>query len=299
MPNGRRNRRTARKRALFNLSARIPLSIGHYENFPVASVLVPKRLRGAVIAIYRFARAADDLADEGNALPAERIGALDAFECELDAIARGDAPTRDLFRDLALAIRAHALPVAPMRDLLSAFRQDVSVARYARFADVLDYCRRSANPVGRLLLALYRAETPANLVASDAICTGLQLTNFWQDIAIDWRKDRVYLPQEDLARFGVDEAQIAGGRADARWRALVAFEVARTRDLLDTGRPLVRALPWRLGLELSAVVAGGCRILDRIDAVDGDVFARRPVLAARDWLAVGYRALFPAAVAAT
>ena len=138
MPNAVRNRCAARKRALFNLSARIPLSIGHYENFPVASVLVPKRLRGAVIAIYRFARAADDLADEGNALPAERIGALDAFECELDAIARGDAPTRDLFRDLALAIRAHALPVAPMRDLLSAFRQDVSVARYARFADVLD-----------------------------------------------------------------------------------------------------------------------------------------------------------------
>jgi squalene synthase HpnC len=275
------------------------LPIGHYENFPVASVLVPRHLRGSVVAIYRFARAADDLADEGNAPAAERIGALDAFERELDAIERGDTPDRAPFRDLALSIRAHALPVAPLRDLLSAFRQDVTVTRYARFGDVLDYCRRSANPVGRLLLALYRAETPANLVASDAICTGLQLTNFWQDIAIDWRKDRVYLPQEDLAQFGVDESQIAGARADVRWRALVAFEVARARSLLDAGRPLVRALPWRLGLELSAVVAGGRRILDRIDAVDGDVFARRPVLAASDWLAVAYRALFPAAVAAT
>jgi squalene synthase HpnC len=247
-----------------------------------------------VIAIYRFARAADDLADEGDAAPAERIAALAAFDRELDAIERGDAPSLEPFPALAAAIRAHALPVAPLRDLLSAFRQDVTVARYAQFTDLLDYCRRSANPVGRLLLALYRAETPANLEASDAICTGLQLTNFWQDVALDWRKDRVYLPQEDLARFGVDEAQIAGGRADARWRSLAAFEVARARSLLEAGRPLVRALPWRLGLELSAVVAGGRRILDRIDAVDGDVFARRPALATRDWLAVAYRAVFPA-----
>lgn len=290
--------RAAAKACPFQPFRTILVSIGHYENFPVASVLVPRHLRGAVVAIYRFARAADDVADEGDAGPPERIEALAAFARELDAIERGDMPVREPFPALALAVRTHGLPVAPLRDLLSAFRQDVTMARYARFADVLDYCRRSANPIGRLLLALYRAETPANLEASDAICTGLQLTNFWQDVAIDWRKNRVYLPQEDLARFGVDEAQIAEGRPDAHWRALIGFEVARARGLLDAGRPLVRALPWRLGLELSAVVAGGRRVLDRIDAVDGDVFARRPVLATGDWVAVAYRALFPAPAAA-
>ena len=161
------------------------------------------------------------------------------------------------------------------------------------FDAVLDYCRRSANPVGRLLLALYRAQSPADLEASDAICTGLQLTNFWQDIAIDWQKNRVYLPQDDLRRFGVTEPQIAEGRVDAAWRSLLAFEVARARGMLESGRPLTRALPWRLGLELSAIISGGLRILERIDAVDGDIFTRRPVLATRDWLVVAWRAARP------
>jgi len=180
-----------------------------------------------------------------------------------------------------------------MHDLVSAFRQDVTTTRYPRYADLLDYCRRSANPVGRLLLALYERESPDCLVASDAICTGLQLTNFWQDVAGDWQRGRVYLPLEDLANFGVAEAQLGLRRVDARWRALLAFETARARELLAAGRPLVRALPARLGLELSAVIAGGTRILDRIDAVGGDVFRRRPMLGLRDWIAVGYRAVVP------
>jgi squalene synthase HpnC len=270
------------------------VSVGHYENFPVASILVPARLRPAVVAIYRFARAADDLADEGDAPAPERVAALDAFDRELDRIERGETPSDPPFPDLASAIREHGLPIPPFHDLVSAFRQDVSVTRYADFGQVLDYCRRSANPVGRLLLALYRAQTPANLEASDAICTGLQLTNFWQDIAIDWQKNRVYLPQDDLRRFGVSETNIAEARVDAAWRALLAFEVARARALLESGRPLTRALPWRVGLELSAIISGVLHILDRIDAVGGDVFARRPVLATFDWLAVGWRALVPA-----
>jgi squalene synthase HpnC len=270
------------------------VSVGHYENFPVASRLVPARYRGAVVALYRFARAADDLADEGDAPAAARLAALARYDAALAAIARGATPDEAPFPALAAAVRAHRLPLAPLHDLVAAFRQDVTTPRYRTYGDLLDYCRRSANPVGRLLLALYRAETPANVAASDAICTGLQLANLWQDVASDWRRGRVYLPQEDLARFGVDEAQIATARADAGWRALLAFETARARALLAAGRPLARALPWRIGLELSAVIAGGWRILDRIDAVGGDVFARRPELGWADWLAVAFRAVVPA-----
>ena len=283
------------KFALLETNRPIRVSVGHYENFPVASFLMPARLRPAVVAIYRFARAADDLADEGDATATERVAALDAFDALLDRIERGETPTAPPFPALAAAIRAHGLPLAPFHDLVSAFRQDVTVTRYADFDAVRDYCRRSADPVGRLLLALYDAQAPANLAASDAICTGLQLANFWQDIAIDWTKNRVYLPQEDLLRFGVDEAQIRDGRVDSNWQALLAFEVARARMLLEGGRPLTRALPWRLGLELSAIISGGLRILARIDAVEGDVFAHRPVLATADWFAVAWRALFPAA----
>lgn len=273
------------------------MSVGHYENFPVASRLVPAPLRPAIVAIYRFARAADDLADEGDAPADERVAALAAFGRALDAIEAGATPAEPPFPALAEAIRAHRLPLAPFRDLLSAFTQDATTGRYATYVDVLDYCRRSANPVGRLLLALYGADRGADrddsLARSDAVCTGLQLANFWQDVAIDWRKDRVYLPQEDLDRFGVPLAQVGEGRADARWRALMAFETARARDLLRTGRVLARRLPWRLGLELSAVIAGGTRILDRIDAVGGDVFTRRPMLHTSDWCAVAFRTLVP------
>jgi phytoene/squalene synthetase len=143
------------------------------------------------------------------------------------------------------------------------------------------------------MLALYGTTGAANERASDAICTGLQLVNFWQDVALDWAKGRVYLPQRDLARFGVTEAQIAEGRADERWRALLAFEAARARSLLDAGRPLLRSLPLRLRVEIAGVVAGGRRVLARIDRVGGDVFRQRPVLGARDWLTVAFRAVVP------
>jgi len=268
------------------------VSVGHYENFPVASRLVPAALRPAVVAIYRFARSADDIADEGDASDAQRLAALASYDAALDAIARGDTPGAAPFPEVAEAIRAHELPIDLFHALISAFRQDVTTKRYATYADVRDYCARSANPVGRLLLALYRRQGDDNLRWSDAICTGLQLTNFWQDVAIDWKKERVYLPQEDLDRFGVTLAHIADGRMDAALRALMLFETARTRALLESGRPLVRALPWRVGLELSAVIAGGLRILARIDAAGGDVFVHRPVLRKRDWAVVAYQAVF-------
>ena len=269
------------------------MAVGHYENFPVASALLPAHHRAAVVAIYRFARAADDIADEGDAAPGARLAALETFGRALDAIERGDAPTQPPFPALAAAIRAHRLPLAPFHALLSAFAQDVEVKRYDTFAAVLDYCARSANPVGRLLLALYDVNDAKSQHESDAICTALQLTNFWQDVAVDWRKGRLYLPLEDLTRFGIDIASIANSRSDARWSRLMAFETARTRALFDAGALLPGRLPLRAGLELRAVNAGGRRILDRIDRVQGDVFNRRPVLDWRDWCVVSWRTLLP------
>lgn len=271
---------------------------GHYENFPVASLLLPPRLRTAVLDIYRYARAADDIADEGDASDQERLAALARFGAGLDWIEKGahaqPAPPdelADIFVPLAATIARHRLPLAPFRRLLSAFAQDVAVKRYADFAALRDYCHRSADPVGELMLHLYEAATPRNLAWSDAICTGLQLTNFWQDVAVDRDKRRVYIPQEDLARHGVTEADIAAGNCSPAWRALMAFEVARARALLHSGAPLARALPGRIGWELRLVVQGGLRILERIETGGYDVFRARPVLKKTEWLKLAWRAL--------
>jgi squalene synthase HpnC len=266
--------------------------VDHYENFPVASWLAPASLRPAIVAIYHFARAADDIADEGSAEPGERLAELERYGAMLDRIAAGDRPDEAPFALLSDAIREHDLPLSPLRDLLSAFRQDVVKTRYADFAELLGYCARSANPIGRLLLHLYRIADPERQGQADAICSGLQLANFWQDIAVDWSRGRVYLPQDDLRLHGVAESQIADGRCDARWRRLIAFEVQRTRAMLQSGRVLAQALPLRLKLELKMVVAGGLRILRSIDASEGDVFRHRPVLSRRDWAAMSATALF-------
>jgi squalene synthase HpnC len=265
------------------------MGVGHYENFPVASLLLPHRLRAAVRAIYRFARTADDIADEGDASAAVRLQQLADLAGELDAIERGESSR---WPDLAAAIRTHHLPVEPLRDLLSAFRQDVTVHRYETYAELLDYCRRSANPVGRLLLALFRRDDETLMAQSDAICTGLQLVNFWQDIAIDWTRGRVYLPQSELHRFAVSEAAIAGRSSGPAWSALVRAQNAQATRLLLDGLPLAAALGGRVGMELRLVVEGGLRIAHRVDAVGGDVFRRRPTLQWHDWLVLPARALY-------
>lgn len=260
------------------------MSVDHYENFPVASILLPRRLRRAVEVIYHFARQADDFADEGDAPDAERLAKLDGFRAELDRIERNEPTDNPLFADLKAVIEQHRLPLQPLRDLLDAFSQDVVKKRYADHDELLDYCRRSANPVGTLLLHLYEEATPTNLAYSDAICTSLQLINFWQDVARDWRIDRVYLPQADLATFGIDESQIAEGRTDEHWRALMAFEVERARALMLYGKPLGSILTGRIGLEMRLIIAGGLRILDKLEAADYDMFNRRPVLKPLDWV---------------
>lgn len=259
------------------------MAVDHYENFPVASVLLPRRLRHPVALVYRFAREADDLADEGDAEASVRLEQLEAFGQQLTRIERGEPTEIPWFAELAAVMRQYKLPIGPFRDLLSAFSQDVVKARYASHEEVLDYCRRSANPVGRLLLVLYGSAGREHLAWSDAICSSLQLINFLQDIAIDYRKNRIYLPLDEMARFGVVEEHIARGDTGARWKEFMAFEVDRARALLAEGAPLGRALQGRVGLELRMIVAGGARILEKIERVGGDVFERRPVLRPYDW----------------
>jgi len=267
------------------------VSVGHYENFPVASLLLPGALREPVGVIYRFARSADDVADEGDLAPEARLARLQDYRYALQAIAAGRSLAEPLFRDVARIVGAYRLPLTLFHDLLDAFTQDVTKHRYADFAELLDYSRRSANPVGRLLLQLFDRTSDENLRASDAICSGLQLANFWQDVAIDYAKQRVYLPQDEMARFGVDDTHIAEARCDAAWRALISFQIERTRAMLIAGAPLGRRLPGRIGLEIRASVQGGLRILDKLAAAGGDMFRHRPVLRWFDWPVLLGRAL--------
>lgn len=300
------------------------MAVDHYENFPVASLLLPRRLRGAVRNVYRFARSADDIADEGTANASERLEQLARYRHALHKIQQqGTQPVdfgteRQVFEPLAETIRGHKLPLEPFFDLLSAFEQDVGTERYRDDAQLFDYCRRSANPVGRIMLHLYERATPANFEKSDAICTGLQLTNFWQDVAIDWQKNRVYLPQEKLERYGVGTEYIAeqteratqragamapakkprgeriahGGENDAlAWQAMMREQIQQARELLITGMPLTRELPGRIAFELKLVVHGGLRILERLDQLHYDIFFQRPALEKRDWILLVWRAL--------
>jgi phytoene synthase len=248
--------------------------VAHYENFPVASWLLPAALRAPVATIYRFAREADDIADEGDDPPALRLAKLEAHRDQIERI-----------------VREHGLPRELFADLLDAFAQDVTKKRYASYAELLDYCRRSANPVGRLLLHLFKRTSETEMGRSDAICTALQLINFWQDVAIDYAKGRIYLPQDEMARHGVGERHIAEGRCDDAWRALLRFQVQRTRALMLCGAPLGRRLPGRVGVEIRATVQGGLRILEKIERAGFDVFRRRPVLRALDWPGILARAL--------
>lgn len=266
------------------------IAAGHYENFPVASLLVPRAMRRDIAAVYAFARAADDFADEGSLPAAERHERLDDWERRLhDAAAgRADDDGTDAgatFAALAATIERRQLPPTLLFDLLSAFRQDVDVTRYATWDDVLDYCRRSANPVGRLVLRIALPServTPALDASSDALCTALQLTNFWQDLERDWAKGRVYLPADVMAAHGASEDAIARGTMTPALAAALGEAAARTRELFARGRLVCDKVGGRLGLELRATWLGGTRILDRVARAGFDVFRARPSLGWRD-----------------
>lgn len=276
-----------------------PNASDHYENFPVASLLLPKPLRAPVAAIYRFARSADDIADEGSATSAERLARLEAYETALTAIANGRSVAPDLapvFEPLAYEHQRIGLPLAPCHDLLSAFMQDVQQTRYLSYADLIDYCARSANPVGDLMLFLFEADTPQNRRASNAICTALQLTNHWQDIAIDALKGeqgRIYLPQDELSAWGYHDTDILSGQArlqdPAKWARFMRFQTERVACLFSQGEDLPARLgkqSWRIGQELRLTVAGGRKILAKINAVDGNIYTQRPTLGWKDWLSL-------------
>nr|WP_314271787.1 squalene synthase HpnC [uncultured Kingella sp.] len=263
----------------------------HYENFPVGSLLLPHRLRRPIHAVYAFARTADDIADEGDGTPEQRRSRLAAMQAELDRIRAGETPHTELMKRLAEhAVKPFALPVQPFDDLLSAFMQDTEQMRYRNFADLVDYARRSANPVGRIILHLNGTKDPRAIAQSDGICTALQLVNFWQDIAADWQKGRIYLPQDDMEKYGVAEADIARGEMTPQMRRLIAAECERAKNILYAGAPLGKTLKGRLGMEVRMIVLGGARILEKIAQNGYDVFRKRPVLEWRDWLLIVKRA---------
>ncbi|MEK6300265.1 MAG: squalene synthase HpnC [Acidobacteriota bacterium] len=268
------------------------LTKSHYENFPVGSALVPARLRKHFSSIYAFARTADDFADEAydeEHGEQERLDLLEEWREMLRATHGGQA-THPVFIALAETIARFELPLSLFEDLLTAFAQDVIVRRYQSFDQVIDYCRRSANPVGRLILLLF-GHTDQQLHAwSDDICTALQLTNHWQDVRVDLEKDRIYLPSEDLARFDVAEGDLRSERAGEGFERLMKFEVGRARELFARGKPLCTSVGGRFGLELRAVWLGGTRILDRIEQNGFDVLTRRPVITNGDKLKILYQA---------
>ena len=269
--------------------------VSHYENFPVATVLCPPHLRPAIAAIYWFARTADDIADEGDAAPQTRLDDLAAYRADLMATAAGRAPSKrwaGVFGQLGPMIRQFDLPVPLLTDLLSAFEQDVVKQRYASQAELLDYCRRSANPVGRLLLHLYGVKDAASLLESDCICTALQLINFWQDLGVDIPRGRIYLPADSWALHGVDEAQLLRLDSNLNTISLIASHARESCAMMLKGSQLVKKVPGRGGWELRLVVQGGLRILDKIEALGFDTLRRRPKLNAWDVAVMGWRALW-------
>lgn len=272
--------------------------VTHYENFPVASWLCPAHLRQPIAAIYAFARAADDIADEGDASAAQRLLTLQDYRQELHAIAQGQAPQTpwaSIFGPLQHNLQQHQLPVALLDDLLSAFVQDIEHTRdgatYANRAQLLDYCRRSANPVGRLLLHLYGVQDAPSLAQSDAICTALQLINFWQDLSEDIPRGRHYLTDADCQQWGVSRPALAAQLVTPAIQKLIASNVDWARDLMQKGSPLVHRLSGRIGWELRLVVQGGLCILDKVAAQNGASLHTRHTVRKSDAPRILWRAL--------
>ena len=269
--------------------------VNHYENFPVASILCPPALRPAIAAIYWFARTADDLADEGNASPQTRLADLTAYRADLAACAAGQTSSArwaGVFKPLQPVIAQFRLPINLLTDLLSAFEQDIVKTRYASQAELLDYCRRSANPVGRLLLHLYSVNGAESLTQSDCICSALQLINFWQDLSHDIPAGRIYLPADGFLQNGVTETQLLQLQVNPETTALIAANVVWAQALMLQGAPLVKKVPGRAGWELRLVVQGGLRIAEKIEQLGFNTLRARPKITPWDKLVMAWRTLW-------
>ena len=262
----------------------------HYENFPVASWLLPKHLRQPIAVIYSFARTADDFADEGNYTPTERHQMLDIYAAEIERINSGIKSDDPIFIALADVIQQYNLPLELFLDLLSAFKMDVDKTRFANFDEVLNYCHFSANPVGRLLLYLYNAATPENLIQSDAICTALQLINFYQDLSQDYQENkRIYLPLDELDSAGISESSIAEQISDQAMQNFMKTQYHRSRELFESGAALGISLKGRVGFDMRMIIASGLRILQKLET-NNNVFCR-PRLSKHDILTVFWQSL--------
>ena len=273
--------------------------VTHYENFPVASILCPPHLRGAIAAIYHFARTADDLADEGQVDAATRLADLQAYRADLLAIASGQPGSgrwAAVFAPLQQILQTHQLPVQLLIDLLDAFEQDVRYTsekrRYADDSELLDYCRRSANPIGRLLLHLYKVQDETALVQSDHICSALQLINFWQDVSLDAQRGRWYITQEGMARYALTDADFSPASNSQNASLLIADYVSSARAMMLKGSALPLTVPGRAGWELRLVVQGGLRILDKIEAMGYVTWRQRPKLGVWDVPVLIWRAVW-------
>lgn len=275
------------------------MSVEHYENFPVASILIPAAMRPAIHAVYAFSRSADDIADEGDLPAAQRLEMLEAYKEALRKIQTqtdgvndfGSADLNLVFIPLDKIIRQYQLPVKAFFDLLRAFESDIHFQPFRTTEALLEYCRFSANPVGLLMLHIYNAATEENITLSNQICTALQLINFWQDIAIDLDKNRVYLPQDRLRQHGIENQILPGQKISPAWIGLMREQVEFTRTMLQAGAPLSRNLQGRFAWEMRMIVQGGMRILEKIEKVQYDVFTHRPVLTKPDWAIMAWRAL--------
>ncbi|MDA0711635.1 MAG: squalene synthase HpnC [bacterium] len=267
------------------------LTRSHYENFPVGSLLVPRRIRPHVHAIYAFARLADDMADEPGLNPDERLEQLEVWEALLDKCRR--EPTGPVFTALGHTLVSQQLPIQLLRDLLTAFRLDVSRNRHESLEALRDYCIFSAHPIGRLMLHLFGYRSDEAGRQSDAICAALQLANFWQDIAVDYGRDRIYLPQREMAGFGIGEETLKNGQATPGFRHLLAHLVSHTQELFDEGRPLLLTVRGRLRYELRVTWLGGVEILRKLAQCDYDVFHHRPHIGKGDLPRLLCRALWP------
>ena len=281
------------------MSAQQTQPISHYENFPVASWLCPPHLRPAIAAIYWFARTADDLADEGDATPQQRLDDLAAFRADLLAASKGEAVSGrwlQVFTPLAAVITKFSIPINHLDDLLSAFEQDIAKTRdskgYQTEVELHDYCARSANPVGRLLLHLYGITDATSLSYSDNICTALQLINFWQDLSQDIPRGRFYLPEDACAQFNVSRADLVNLKQTQNTTDLIAYQAVNTLVMMQKGSQLVHLIPGRAGWELRFVVQGGLRILDKIKALDYAMLIHRSKLSKLDYVVIGWRALW-------